>query len=224
MYVSWLLWLSTLYSNVISSYVKRHGDATWLPVCSISASSHHLHSHRAQFFPRCGVLVAFSVAEGWKSPWHFAVRPVAETLDNHLWLLLPASRSSHATKLNLSFQPLSIGRLSSLSNIFFYSSDTAIHQCSHVQSSTRRRCGGCRSHWIVGNVVFICDLRSVSRRPSSCCQIITAMGCKWVLEYSAYTKPYVYLIFECYYLNFQWSGCIFYIFRLYGQSENKLKK
>ena len=129
MYGRWLLWLSTLYSKVISSYAKPHGDATWLPLCSISASSHHLHSHRAQFFffPRCGVLVAFSVAEGCKSPWHFAERPVAETLDIHLWLqslLLPISRYSHATKLKFSFQTLSIGRLFPLSNIFLYSSDT----------------------------------------------------------------------------------------------------
>lgn len=149
-------------------------------------------SPRSIFFPpRCGVLVAFSVAEGWKSPWHFAVRPVAETLDKHLRLqslLLPVSRASHASKLNFSFQPLSIGRLSSLSNIFFHSSDTAIRQCSHVQSSTRRRCGGCHSHWIVGNAVFIWDSRSVSRRSSRCCHIIPAMGCVWVLEYSAYTK------------------------------------
>lgn len=196
MYVSWLLWLSTLYSNVISSYVKRHGDATWLPLCSISASSHHLHSHRAQFFPRCGVLVAFSVADGWKSPWHFAVRPVAETLDKHLQLqslLLPVTRSTHASKLNFSFQPLSIGRLSSLSNIFFHSSDTAIRQCSHVQSSTRRRCGGCRSRWIVGNVVFIWDLRSVSRRFNTCFHVIPVIGCIWVLEHPAYTKPWRHL-------------------------------
>lgn len=155
-------------------------------------------SPRSVFFPpRCGVLVAFSVAEGWKSPWHLAVRPVAETTDNHLWLqslLLPVSRYSPATKLNFSFQPLSIDRLSSLSNIFFYSGDTAVCQPSHAQSSTRRRCGGCRSHWIVGNVVFIWDSLPVSRRPRNYCHII--------LLQSAYTRSYVYLMFKCYYLNF----------------------
>lgn len=108
MYVSWILWLSTLYSNVISSYVKRHGDATWFPLCPISASSHHLHSHRAQFFffPRCGVLVASFAAEGWKTPWHFAVRPVAETLDNHLWLqslLLPVKSLQQQYKTKIVF-------------------------------------------------------------------------------------------------------------------------
>lgn len=163
MYGSWLLWLSTLYSNVISSYVKRHGDATWFPLCSISASSHHLHSHRAQFFPRCGVLVAFSVAEGWKSPWHFAVRPVAETLDNHLWLqrlLLPVSRYSHETKLNFSFQPLSIGRLSSLSNIFFYSTT---QQSANIPTFKAPPGEGAAAVartelWVMKSLFGICDL------------------------------------------------------------------
>lgn len=56
-------------------------------------------------FPRCGVLAALPAAVGWRSPWHFAVRPVAATLANHLWLrslLVPVGRRSHATKLNFS--------------------------------------------------------------------------------------------------------------------------
>lgn len=80
-------WLSILHSGVVSSCTRCHSDATSFPCCVISVSSHHSHSHPAvEDSPRCGVLVALPVAQGWNSPWHFALRPVAETPTNHLSL------------------------------------------------------------------------------------------------------------------------------------------
>lgn len=85
--------LSTLYSNVSSSYMKYRSDATSFPFCLISVSSHHSHYLPPGYFSRCGVLVALLSAQGRNSPWHVALRPVAETRTNHLSLSRRPRRS-----------------------------------------------------------------------------------------------------------------------------------
>lgn len=151
------------------------------------------------FFRVAANLVAFSAAEGCESRWHFAVRPVAETLDKHLWLrrlqLRQPLQPRHKTKLLFSAREVASPPCQTFS---FYTANPRRFPRSKRHPG---RCGECRLHCIVVNVVFLWDLRSVPRRPSYYCRIVPVMGCKlstWVLC----TKPYVYLIFKCYYLNF----------------------
>lgn len=91
--------LSTLYSNVSSSYWLCRCDATSFPFLLSSIPSHHSHSLLLTAFPRCGVdsltqrQFALLCVRGWNILWHFSLRPVAETPANHLSLsgLLPLS-------------------------------------------------------------------------------------------------------------------------------------
>ena len=130
--------------------MKCRSVATSFPFCLISVSSHHSHSHPPEEdFPRCGGLVALPFAHGWNSPWHFAVCPVAYTPTNHLVSLRglpPGSLGNCLTDTLKNFSSLSqspcTGRLTSLSNNFYSSSDP--QQPTDVPtftSSTRRRCG-----------------------------------------------------------------------------------
>lgn len=141
--------------------MKCRSDATSFPFCLISVSSHHSHSLPPEYFPRCGVLVALAFAQGWNNPWHFALRPVAETRTNHLSLsksAFPADSGTahrHARKTYFSFQPLCTGSpLTSLSNNFHSTSPAAAHKRSHVHKlhpvKVWRKP---RSRWIVGNEV-----------------------------------------------------------------------